>query len=55
MKQKDYENMVDDLCGVEEGLTKWECNFVSDMKDWRFDYSKKQKEFIEKIWEKVFK
>lgn len=50
----DYRHMVNELCDCSEGLTGWECTFVSDMYDWEGEYTEKQAATIEKIWNKVF-
>lgn len=48
-----FRDMIDDLCDVTEGLTNWECDFVSDMKDWVGEFTERQKEVIERIWNQV--
>lgn len=49
-------NMLDRLLDLEEGLTEWECNFVSDL-DKRdrarrsgIELSPKQSALLEKLW-----
>jgi len=45
--------MVSELCDVESGLTPWECDFISDMYDWKGIYRVKQETAIVKIYNKV--
>ena len=48
-----HRDMVKELCDATEGLTAWECDFVSNMLDWEGEYSDRQKAKIEAIWDKV--
>jgi len=48
-----YRHMVDELCDITDGLTNWECDFVSDMKDWEGEYTEKQKAVIQRIYDKM--
>jgi hypothetical protein len=50
---QDYRELVKELCDLTEGLTAWECDFVSDMIEWTGQYTQKQKQTIEKIYDKV--
>lgn len=48
---KDHWAMVQRLCDREEGLTEWECNFVSDLMDRgdAYNLSARQIETLERI------
>jgi len=50
---KEYQELVEDLCNLTEGLTNWECDFVSSMLDWEGEYTENQKTTIEKIYDKA--
>jgi hypothetical protein len=49
----DYRELVEELCQRDSGLNSWECDFVSDMLDWQGQYTEKQRETIERIYDKV--
>ena len=49
----DFREIVEELCDETSGLTNWECDFVSDMLDWKGEYTDPQKETIQNIWDKV--
>jgi hypothetical protein len=38
---------------MESGLTNWECNFVSDMLDWKGPYTERQMDCLQQIWDRV--
>ena len=50
---KNYQNMVDEICQVESGLNNWEIGFIDNMVKWTGDYTNPQKKIIEKTWGKV--
>ena len=54
MNQKDLCNMVNALCDVMEGLTPWECDFVSSMYEWEGAYTELQINKIEQLWQRCF-
>lgn len=53
-EQKEYRAMLKDLLDIDEGLTAWEITFIDDMNRWRGDFTEKQAERIEIIWNKHF-
>lgn len=53
--QTELRRMVKELLADEsDTLSWWECDFLDSVNRWIGDYSDKQAETIEKIWEKVF-
>ena len=56
MNQKDYKDMVEELClNEEDRMNGWECDFVSDLAGWEGDYTEKQICLLDEIWERVFR
>lgn len=54
MQKSEHERMIDDILDCERGLTDWEINFADSVSQQPPEtWTIRQKEVIEKIWNKV--
>lgn len=50
----DYRKMVSEIAEVAADLlSAWECTFIESMQEWRGDYTDKQKDIIDRLYERV--
>ena len=47
-----YREMVSELLDLDRGLTDWEINFLDHLHDWQGDFTPKQIETLERIYDK---
>lgn len=43
---------MSELCELDEGLSPWEVTFIDDMSKWKGDYTSRQAEKIEDVYQK---
>ncbi len=49
-----YKDLLDELLDVEEGLKKWEIEFLETLCDWEGCFTKPQARTLNKIYERMF-
>ena len=47
-----YREILDDLCNLSEGLTKWEVDFIEKLSDWEGCFTEPQAETLQKVYDR---
>jgi len=48
-KQKDLRNMLRELLDLDEGLSKWEMDFIDSLNNWEGNFTFKQADKLEEV------
>jgi hypothetical protein len=51
-EMREYRDMVQELLDVESGLTAWEIDFLDSLHEWQGDFTPKQTETLQKIYDR---
>ncbi len=51
-EMENYRDILDELLGLEEGLTSWEVDFIEKLDNWDGSFTNKQADTLEKIYDR---
>ena len=49
---ENYRGMLQELLDLDSGLTDWEVNFLDDLHEWTGDFTPKQAETLQRIYDR---